>query len=170
MSSPSDTQPETVRPEPAMEAVQGLQTVAEDSLARLQSLTRNLDAIVRDEIRRTLVDELGGLTAVANRASSTLESICATSSLRCAVFGFVMTSISAGLPMAIGLWTLPSPAQVDELRARRTQLSQDIQELRRQGAEIELRHCGQARRLCARVEREAPAFGPQADYLILKGY
>jgi hypothetical protein len=35
---------------------------------------------------------------------------------------------------------------------------------------MELRRCGDAQRLCVRVDRSAPAYGAGADFFIVKGY
>ena len=39
-----------------------------------------------------------------------------------------------------------------------------------EGGRIDLRHCGEANRLCVRVERKAPFYGENSDYAVLKGY
>jgi hypothetical protein len=35
---------------------------------------------------------------------------------------------------------------------------------------LDVRTCGASARLCVRVDRNAPAYGPGADYLVVKGY
>jgi hypothetical protein len=35
---------------------------------------------------------------------------------------------------------------------------------------VDLRHCGSDQRWCVRVDRKAPAYGEQGDYLVVKGY
>jgi hypothetical protein len=33
-----------------------------------------------------------------------------------------------------------------------------------------LRHCGDTSRLCVRIDRRAPVYGEQSDYLVVRGY
>src|SRR5579863_7856981 len=51
-----------------MESAQAHQKLAEGQLQRLRAHTQDLDGVVRDEIRRTLVEELRALSAEAARA------------------------------------------------------------------------------------------------------
>ena len=46
----------------------------------------------------------------------------------------------------------------------------NLARLERQGARVEWQHCGDARRLCVRVERGSTAYGTHADFMIVKGY
>jgi hypothetical protein len=68
-------------------------------------------------------------------------------------------------------WLLPSHARDRiTLTAKRDELSLAIAHLEERGGRIDLRRCGDHGRYCVRVDRKAPAFGPQADYLIVAGY
>jgi hypothetical protein len=55
------------------EAVQGQQTLAGTALERLREHTAGLDAIVREEIRHTLVEELRSLGDDSRRAGAALR-------------------------------------------------------------------------------------------------
>jgi len=81
-----------------------------------------------------------------------------------------MAAIGSGVGLAEAWWLLPSERELSALRARRDELSENIARLQRRGALLEVRTCGQRGRLCVRVDRSAPAYGPSADYLIVKGY
>jgi len=65
---------------------------------------------------------------------------------------------------------LPTSAEIQALGAKRDELTANIARLARQGANLELRHCGTTQRLCVRVERSAPAYGAAGDFLVVKGY
>ena len=41
--------------------------------------------------------------------------------------------------------------------------------LEQQGGRIDWRHCGEAARLCVRVDRKAPTYGEKADYYVVAG-
>ena len=56
-----------------MESAQAHQKMAETHLERLRAHTQGLDGIVREEIRRTLVEELQALTAESRRAVQALS-------------------------------------------------------------------------------------------------
>jgi hypothetical protein len=58
-----------------MESAQVHQKLAEGQLEKLRAHTADLDAVVRDEIRRTLVDELQMLTAETTRATRALQKL-----------------------------------------------------------------------------------------------
>src|SRR5580692_6853792 len=65
-----------------MESAQVHQKLAEGQLERLRAHTQDLDSVVRDEIRRTLVEELRALTAEATRATRALQKIRGAGALR----------------------------------------------------------------------------------------
>src|SRR6202171_6593087 len=57
-----------------MESAQAHQKLAEAQLDKLRAHTDDLDGVVRDEIRRTLIEELQMLTAESTRATQALRS------------------------------------------------------------------------------------------------
>ena len=58
-----------------MESAQAHQRLAESNLEKLRVHTQGLDMVVRDEIRRTLIEELQMLTVESKRASEVLQKI-----------------------------------------------------------------------------------------------
>src|SRR5579863_9973006 len=56
-----------------MEAAQAQQRLGQESLERLAAHTRDLDLIVRDEIRRTLAEALGSVASETRRATESLQ-------------------------------------------------------------------------------------------------
>jgi hypothetical protein len=126
--------------------------------------------VVRDEIRRTLIEELQTLTTESRRAAEVLRRIRRSTGLRLAISSLAVAILCTGIPVAITRWFLPSESDIAGLRARHDELSASIAALERRGGRIELRHCGETERLCVRVDRSAPAYGEKADYYIVKGY
>jgi hypothetical protein len=152
-----------------MESAQAHQKLAEGQLERLRAHTQDLDGVVRDEIRRTLVEELQMLTAEAARAARVLEKIRG-GGLRAAVSSLLIAVLCTLVPIGIARWALPSAADIGALRARRDELSANLSKLEQQGARIEWRRCGEAGRLCIRIDRKAPAYGEKGDFLVIAGY
>jgi hypothetical protein len=152
-----------------MESVQAQQKLVEENLASLKAHARDLDGIVRDEIRRTLVEELEGLAAESRRAASALQAMGRAASLRTAIWSFALSALCTVIPGAVLWWNLPSEPQVAALRAQRDELTAGIARLQAAGGGVSWRRCGAAQRLCVRVDRTAPAFGEQADFVIVKG-
>jgi hypothetical protein len=153
-----------------MESAQAHQKMAESHLERLRAHTQDLDDVVRDEIRRTLVDELGELTAESRRAAQALKGMKRAAHLRGLVFSISTVVLSMAIPSGLAYWLLPSPAQIEVLRAQRNELQANVARLEQSGGRIDWRHCGERARLCVHVDRGAPTYGDKADYFIVKGY
>lgn len=153
-----------------MESAQAHQKLAEAHLEQLRAHTQDLDGVVREEIRRTLIEELREVTAESNRAVHALRGVKRAASIRGLILSAAAATLSTAAPIAIARWILPSPAQIDALRARRDQLAVNVSQLEQQGGRIEWRHCGESARLCVHVDRAAPAYGEKGDYLVVKGY
>jgi hypothetical protein len=132
--------------------------------------TQDLDGVVRDEIRRTLIQELSMLTAETARATRALEKIRRSAARRGALWSIGAAAVCALAPLAVAHWALPSASEIASLRAQQDQLSLSIAKLKAQGGGIDWRRCGEAKRLCVRVDRKAPAFGEKADYYVIQGY
>jgi hypothetical protein len=152
-----------------MESAQAHQKLAEGQLERLRAHTQDLDGVVRDEIRRTLVEELQMLTAEAARATRVLERIRG-GGLRTAASSLAVAVLCTLVPIGIARWALPSAAEIAVLREQREELSANLNKLEQQGARIEWRRCGETNRLCIRVDRKAPAYGEKGDFFVIAGY
>ena len=161
---------ETLRLGLLMEAAQSQQTLAATTLDRLREHTAGLDAIVREEIRATLLEEMRALGDDSRRASEALRGLQRTANLRLIAWSAAIIALASLLPCAIALRLLPTRAEIQALGATRDELTANIARLSGQGGNVELRHCGASQRLCVRVERSAPAYGAAGDFLIVKGY
>jgi hypothetical protein len=95
-----------------MESAQVHQKLAEGQLEKLRAHTADLDVVVRDEIRRTLVDELQLLTAETTRAARALQKLRSGAATRGMVLSLAGAMLCSGIPIALARWALPSPADI----------------------------------------------------------
>ncbi len=153
-----------------METAQSHQELVLGCLQRLQAHTQGLDAVVREEIRRTVVSELGAIVQEGERAAEALRALGRSAGLRMMWWSAVMTWLPGGLAALLLWWWLPAPDEITTLRAQREQLADAVRRLDQSGARVDLRRCGESGRLCVRVDRHAPVYGEQADFLVVKGY
>jgi hypothetical protein len=153
-----------------MEAAHAQQALAETAVEALKAHARDLDALVREEIQRTLLDELQTLSADSRHAAEALRILRRTAEARVALWSVASTVLCCCAVLGLASWVLPSRAEIAALRATRDQLAEQVARLEQRGGRIELRRCGDADRLCVRVDRKAPVYGEKADYLIVKGY
>jgi hypothetical protein len=153
-----------------LESAQAHQKLAESQLESLRAHTQDLDGVVRDEIRRTLIEEMQMLTAESRRAIQALQRIRHGAAVRGALWCIVMAILCTAIPITIIHWTLPSESEIAALRARRDELSASVATLERRGGRVEWRRCGAEARFCVRVDRKAPTYGEQADFVVVAGY
>lgn len=170
MAAGTGTEDETLKIGLLMEAAQAQQTLATTMLERLREHTAGIDAIVREEIRATLLEEIRALGEDSHRAADALRRLQRTANVRLIAWGAAVLGLTALLPFALAWWATPTHAEIAALIARRDELTTRVADLSRQGGDIELRHCGTKQRLCVRIDRGAPAYGPSADFLVVKGY
>jgi hypothetical protein len=153
-----------------MEAAQAQQKAAESSLRKLKAVTSELAGIVREEVRRVVMEELHTLAADSNRASDAFHAARRAANVRTLTWSIGITALCSLVPLALACWLLPSHAEIAALRAKRDELTTRIANLEQRGGRIDLRRCGDGARLCVRVDRKAPIYGEQSDYLIVRGY
>jgi hypothetical protein len=153
-----------------MEAAHAQQALAETTLERLKAHLSDLDDVVREGIKQSLVDELQVLGNESRRASEALRRLGRSANIRVAFWSVGMTVLCTAIPMC-GEWLfLPSQSELAALRSKRDELASSVERLEQRGARIDLRHCGGTDRLCVRVDRKAPIYGEAADYYVVKGY
>lgn len=153
-----------------MEAAQANQKLADGSLRKLRAQAQELAAAVRDEVHRTLVEELQCLAADSRRAADALNALRRAASIRMVVWSIGMTALCSAVPLSLAYWMIPSPADIRALTARHAELAARIALLEGRGGRIDLRRCGDGSRLCVRVDRKAPMYGENSDYLVVRGY
>ena len=153
-----------------MEAAHSQQTLAEASLEKLHAHVRELDTVVRDEIRHTLVEELQIVMNESSRAAEALRALRRSANVRTFLWSCGLILLCSAIPLCLEWWFLPSQSELAGLRAKRDELASNVAHLEQRGARIELRHCGETNRLCVRVDRKAPVYGQSGDYYVVKGY
>jgi hypothetical protein len=150
-----------------METAQTYQKLAETSLQQLRSHVQGLDEVVRDEIRRTLAAELQALSSATQSATLALQATKRAANLRVTLWGIAIVTLACGIPGVVARWIMPSQTELTTLRAKRDELASNIARLHELGGAIDLRRCGEERRLCVRVDRKQ-AYGEKADYLVVQ--
>lgn len=153
-----------------MEAAQANQKAADSGLKKLKAVANELATVVREEVRRVMLDEIQCLAADSKRAADALQAVRRAASIRVLIWGLGITAVCSAVPLGLACWIIPSQAQIASLRARRDHLAIQIANLEERGGRIDLRRCGQGARLCVRVDRKAPMYGEQSDYLVVRGY
>lgn len=161
---------ETVKLGLLMEAAHAQQTLAESALEKLNAHTRELDTVVRDEIRHTLVEELQVVMNEARRSAEALRRLRRSANLRVGLWSLGLTLVCSAMPLLLAWWLLPSPSEVIALRAKRDELAAAVARLEQRGARLDIRRCGGSNRLCVRVDRKAPTYGEAGDYVVVKEY
>ncbi|HEV7443580.1 MAG TPA: hypothetical protein VGO18_13380 [Steroidobacteraceae bacterium] len=153
-----------------MEAAQANQKAAESSLRKLKAATNELATVVREEVHRVVLEELHSLAADSRRASDALRAAGRAANVRALVWSVGTTMLCSAIPLVLACWIIPSRAEIAALRAKHDGLATQVEDLEKRGGRIDLRHCGDGARLCVRVDRKAPIYGEQSDYLIVRGY
>jgi hypothetical protein len=153
-----------------MEAAQAHQRAADSSLRKLKATTTELAAVVRDEVHRVLLEELHSLESDSKRACEALRGVRRAANMRVLSWSLGITLLSSAIPLGLMCWIVPSRAEIAALRAKHAELATQIANLEQRGGRIDLRRCGDGGRLCVRVDRKAPTYGEQSDYLIVRGY
>jgi len=153
-----------------MEAAQAQQTLAADTFDRLREHTAGLDAVVRQEIRATLIEETREFGEECRRAAAALRRLQRGTNLRLFAWGVAILVSGLMIPLGITWCMLPTRAEIAALAAKRDELTDNITRLVRQGGDLQLRHCGTEQRLCVRVDRSAPTYGENADFLVVRGH
>jgi|ERR1700722_5028206 len=160
----------TVRAGLLLEAAETQRAQATEVLERLQQHLAQIDDVVRDEIRATLLEELRALTEEGRQASASLRRLRQAAHAQLGLWSAAIAIFAAAVPLALSWWLTPSEAELAALRATRAELKAGVTQLSAAGGRMQLRHCGDIPRLCVRVERTAPSYGEGGEYAIVKGY
>jgi hypothetical protein len=147
-----------------LETVHAQQSQIHGLLAHLDTRSRDLDSALGEAVQRAFRDAAG------LQAATKLSQVHRATGVRFARWSFGVVSACALVPTILTWMLMPSRAQLTQARQSLDQLSAGITRMSREGGRIDLRHCGEANRLCVRVERKAPFYGENSDYAVLKGY
>ena len=152
-----------------METAQSHQKTVEALFAKLKEHTQGLDAVVRDQIRHVVADELKSVRAETQGAVEALQALKRAANVHVTFWTLGATAIALSAALFVVWWVLPSPAEIAALRSERDALSSNVAVLDQRGARADLRRCG-AGHLCVRVDLKAPRYGESSDYLVIGGY
>lgn len=153
-----------------VETAETHQQLATALFERLRQHTQGLDAIVRDQIRQTLAEQLREMQGEVGRAVESLRRVQRAANLRVAFWSVGMAAGAAAVAVAVASWWLPSPTEMRGLREQRDELVAGVEHLKQVGGRADLQQCGAERRLCVRVDKGSGGYGKQGDYYIVKGY
>jgi len=151
-----------------MEAAERHQKLAQAAIANLNELTEGLAAVVRDQIRHALGEEMNTVKAETQSAVEALRRVKRAANARVTLWTLGITAISAGIALFVAWWVLPTPAEIARLRTERDELASNLALLSHGGARADLRRCGTGH-LCVRVDMNAPRYGDQRDYFVIRG-
>jgi hypothetical protein len=152
-----------------VETAETTQQLATALLERFRQHLQGLDAVVRQEIRRTLIEELREVHIESQRAAEALRRIGHAARRRTAFWTLGLMGLSTALSLAIASLWLPSRGEIARLTAERADLLANLALLKQHGARADLRPCGD-HRLCVRVDLHQPRYGDASDYLVIHGY
>jgi hypothetical protein len=152
-----------------METAERHQKLAEAAIGKLNEQAHGLEAVVRDQIRRAVVEEMTNVRAETQRAVEALKKVKRAANARVTLWTIGLTTISVSIALFVAWWVLPTRAEIIALRAERDDLASNVASLNRRGARADLRLCGTGH-LCVRVDMNAPRYGAQTDYFIIRGY
>ena len=147
-----------------LETVHAQHSQIHGMLATLDTRSRDFDSAMGEAVQRAFMDAAG------LRAAEKLSQIHRATGMRFALWSFGIVSACSLVPTVLTWMLMPSRSQLMQARQSLDQLSAGIARLSREGGRIDLRHCGEANRLCVRVDRKAPFYGEGADYAVIKGY
>lgn len=150
-----------------MEAAQAQQRLGEEALGRLAEHMRGIDEVVREEVAHAITDSLCGLRAETQEATAALRRLRRSADLRLILWSFAVTGVSLAVGLAVVRALVPTHRQIETLRSRRAALESDIRRLSEFGGSVDLKRCGRTARLCVRVRRAGPAYGPDGQFLLI---
>jgi hypothetical protein len=151
-----------------METAERHQKLAQAAIANLNERTEGLAAVVRDQIRHALGEEMNTVKAETQSAVEALRRVKRAANARVTLWTLGITAISAGIALFVAWWVLPTPAEIARLRTERDELASNLALLSHGGARADLRRCGTGH-LCVRVDMNAPRYGDQRDYFVIRG-
>ena len=153
-----------------MEAAQTHQKSAEVTLRKLKSTAADLATLLRNEVRSVLAEELQSLASDSKRAATALREVQRAANIRALVWSLSITTLCSAIPIGLACWLIPSRHEIAALRAKHDELATKIASLEERGGRMDLRRCGNNTHQNVRVDRKAPTYGEQSDYLVIRGY
>lgn len=164
MKSDSSTETSPCNLDRVLETIHAQQSQIQGLLATLDTRSQGLESAMGEAVQRAFMDAAG------LRAAEKLSQAHRATGARFALWSLGIVSACSLVPAVMSWMLMPSRAQMIQARQTLDQLSARIAQLGREGGRVDLRQCGEANRLCVRVDRKAPYYGEDSDYAVLKGY
>lgn len=152
-----------------IEAAQAHQQLAEVAIEKLNKHAQGLDAVVKDQIARALVEELRIVHAETQSAVEALQRVKRAANTCVTLRTLGVTAAAAAIALFVAWWVLPTPTEIAVLRTERDELASNVAVLNQHGARADFRRCGTGH-LCVRVDIHAPRYGDHRDYFVIRGY
>lgn len=147
--------------------MQGVITALNQIGARLQQEVKGAAA---SAVTAALKDLHQGI----QEAASTSVQMRKYSLWRGALQQFMVALAAITVTLLAVAWYVPTPSEMNQLRAERDQLQASIEDLGKRGAKVKMINCGSTKRLCVLVDQAAGTFGVAGNkddvYMIAKGY
>lgn len=107
-----------------IETAERHQKLAAAAITTLSEQTQGLEAMVRDQIRRAVVEEMKTVRAETQSAVEALQSVKRAANARVTLWTLGLTAISVGVALFVAWCVLPTPAEIAALRTERDEREQ----------------------------------------------
>ncbi len=146
----------------------------QSALAALNQTGARLQQEVKGAAAGAVTAALKDLHQGIQEAASSLAQMRKYSLWRGALQHFMVALAAITVTLLAVAWYVPTPSEMNQLRAERDQLQASIEDLNKRGAKMKIIGCGPQSRLCVLVDRSAGNFGVAGNkddvYMIVKGY
>ena len=152
-----------------IETAETAQQLTSALLERLQQQVQGLDGVVRQEIRRTLIEDLRDVHTESQRAAESLRRLQRVAIRRSIFWTLALSLACTAICLLIAALWLPSRTEITALTAQRADLLANLDVLKQHGAHADFRTCGE-HHLCVRVDVQQARYGDKSDYFVIHGY
>jgi len=153
-----------------LESAQAHQNLAHRSIEMLDERVRDLDGVIRTEVRQALIEELQEMHLEISRATHAMRRFGRSINFRFGAAGAALLLLAVGIPAVLFWRAVPDRGEIDALRTQRDALSANIVRLERRGGRLEWRLCGERSAPCVQIDNSQPPFGEHSDFRIVKGH
>jgi hypothetical protein len=140
------------------------------AMEALNATSVRLQQSVAQAARMSMQEALQALQGELERAQGVVIDLQRLSLWRAAWQHVMVALVAIVITLIAVSWYVPSVADMQALRAEKSQLTASIADLKQRGGKLKISHCGPERRLCVAVQDYAGIYGKDGDYRIAKGY
>src|SRR5262249_45377995 len=102
-----------------LEGAERQQKLAEAAIGKLNEQVQGLEAVVRDQIRCGVSEEMKFVQAETQKAVEALKTVKRAANARVMLWTIGLTAISAGIALFVAWWVLPTRGEIAALRTER---------------------------------------------------